>query len=111
MKNRGGWCCKADFSGLILLIGLGAFFCTYGADAQSSKHPAKGNADWAYIGGSPGEFLVLEYQDGDRIYVPVQSLHLVSAISFLCAYVLVFTDPAAAALVGWLVAMPCCMKP
>jgi transcription-repair coupling factor (superfamily II helicase) len=30
------------------------------------------------IGGSPGEFLVLEYQDGDRIYVPVQSLHLVS---------------------------------
>ncbi len=34
-----------------------------------------------------------------------QALHLVSAISFLCAYVLVFTDPAAAALVGWLVAM------
>ena len=30
------------------------------------------------IGGQPGEFLVLEYQDGDRIYVPVQSLHLVS---------------------------------
>jgi len=25
-----------------------------------------------------GEFLVLEYQDGDRVYVPVQSLHLVS---------------------------------
>ena len=24
------------------------------------------------IGGQPGEFLVLEYQDGDRIYVPVQ---------------------------------------
>jgi hypothetical protein len=34
-----------------------------------------------------------------------QALHLVSAVSFLCAYVLVFTDPAAAALVGWLVAM------
>lgn len=34
-----------------------------------------------------------------------QSLHLVSAISFLFAYVLLFTDPAAAALVGWLVAM------
>jgi hypothetical protein len=34
-----------------------------------------------------------------------QALHLVSAISFLCAYVLVFTDPAAAALVGWLLAM------
>jgi hypothetical protein len=34
-----------------------------------------------------------------------QSLHLVSAISFLCAYVIVFWDPAAAALIGWLVAM------
>ena len=34
-----------------------------------------------------------------------QALHLVSAISFLCAYVLVFSDPAMAALVGWLVAM------
>ncbi len=30
------------------------------------------------IGGQPGEFLVLEYQDGDRLYVPVHSLHLVS---------------------------------
>jgi transcription-repair coupling factor (superfamily II helicase) len=30
------------------------------------------------VGGQPGEFLVLEYQDGDRIYVPVQQLHLVS---------------------------------
>lgn len=34
-----------------------------------------------------------------------QSLHLVSALSFLSAYVLLFTDPAAAALTGWLVAM------
>jgi hypothetical protein len=34
-----------------------------------------------------------------------QSLHLVSAISFLSAYVLAFTDPALAALVAWLVAM------
>ena len=34
-----------------------------------------------------------------------QSLHLVSAVSFLCAYILLFTDPAAAALVGWLIAM------
>ncbi len=34
-----------------------------------------------------------------------QSLHLVSAMSFLCAYVLLFTDPVSAALVGWLVAM------
>jgi hypothetical protein len=34
-----------------------------------------------------------------------QALHLVSAASFLCAYALMFTDPIAAALVGWLVAM------
>jgi hypothetical protein len=34
-----------------------------------------------------------------------QALHLVSAISFLCAYVIVLFDPAAAALVGWLIAM------
>ena len=34
-----------------------------------------------------------------------QALHLLSAASFLCAYVLVFTSPAAAALVGWLLAM------
>jgi hypothetical protein len=34
-----------------------------------------------------------------------QALHLVSALSFLCAYALAFTDPAAAALIGWLVAM------
>jgi hypothetical protein len=34
-----------------------------------------------------------------------QSLHLLSAISFVCAYVVVFDDPALAALIGWLVAM------
>jgi hypothetical protein len=34
-----------------------------------------------------------------------QALHLMSATSFLCAYLLVFADPATAALVGWLVAM------
>lgn len=34
-----------------------------------------------------------------------QSLHLLSALSFLFAYVLLFSDPAAAALVGWLIAM------
>ncbi len=34
-----------------------------------------------------------------------QSLHLLSAITFLCAYVLLFTSPAAAALLGWLIAM------
>src|SRR5262245_41677800 len=34
-----------------------------------------------------------------------QSLHLVSALSFLFAYAIVFTDPAVAGLVGWLVGM------
>jgi hypothetical protein len=34
-----------------------------------------------------------------------QSLHLVSAISFLVTYVLLFTQPVAAALFGWLFAM------
>lgn len=34
-----------------------------------------------------------------------QSLHLISAVSFLCAYVLLFWDPVVAALVGWLVSM------
>ena len=30
------------------------------------------------VAGQHGEFLVLEYPDGDRIYVPVHALHLVS---------------------------------
>ena len=34
-----------------------------------------------------------------------QSLHLVSAITFVCAYALLFTDPALAALLAWVVAM------
>lgn len=34
-----------------------------------------------------------------------QSLHFVSAISFLVAYALLFIDPAMAALIGWLVSM------
>jgi hypothetical protein len=34
-----------------------------------------------------------------------QTLHLVSAISFVAAYALMFTDPASAALIGWLVGM------
>jgi hypothetical protein len=34
-----------------------------------------------------------------------QTLHLVSATSFLCSYVLMFVNPAAAALVAWLVSM------
>jgi hypothetical protein len=34
-----------------------------------------------------------------------QSLHLVSAITFVCAYALLFTDPALAALLAWVVSM------
>jgi hypothetical protein len=34
-----------------------------------------------------------------------QTLHFFSAISFVCAYVLVFTHPVAAVLLGWLVGM------
>jgi hypothetical protein len=35
-----------------------------------------------------------------------QSLHLLSAISFLCAHALLIVEPATAALIAWLVAMP-----
>lgn len=34
-----------------------------------------------------------------------QSLHLLSAVSFLVSYALLFSDPATAALIAWLVAM------
>ncbi len=34
-----------------------------------------------------------------------QSLHLLSAISFLCAYVIIFSDPVAASLIAWCIAM------
>jgi hypothetical protein len=34
-----------------------------------------------------------------------QSLHFLSAITFIVAYVMMFKDPVAAALIGWLVAM------
>ncbi len=34
-----------------------------------------------------------------------QSLHLLSALSFLAAYITIFTNPVAAALIGWLLAM------
>jgi hypothetical protein len=34
-----------------------------------------------------------------------QTLHLISALSFLTAYILVLTNPVAAVLVGWLIAM------
>ncbi len=52
--------------------------------------------------------LALQRWDDHRYYHHSrinQSLHLISAISFLCTYWLLFTDPTTAALVGWLVAM------
>ena len=57
-----------------------------------------------------GFFQTLEEQrwDDHRYYHHSrinQALHLLSAISFLVSYVLIFIDPAMAALVGWLVAM------
>jgi hypothetical protein len=57
-----------------------------------------------------GFFQALEVQrwDDHRYYHHSrinQSLHFVSAVSFLSAYALLFTNPVAAALVGWLLAM------
>jgi hypothetical protein len=54
------------------------------------------------------ELLQTQRWDDHRYYhhsLVNQSLHLLSAISFLVAYLLLFWDPAAAALVGWVVAM------
>jgi len=52
--------------------------------------------------------LALQRWDDHRYYHHSrinQSLHLVSALSFLTAYALIFSDPVAAAVIGWLVAM------
>ena len=52
--------------------------------------------------------LKIQRWDDHRFYhqsLVNQTLHLISALSFLVAYVLVFFDPAAAALVGWLISM------
>ena len=52
--------------------------------------------------------LQIQREDDHRFYHHSrinQTLHLISAISFLFAYGLLFTDPAGAALVGWLVSM------
>ncbi|MCJ2014043.1 hypothetical protein [Methylobacterium sp. J-076] len=54
------------------------------------------------------EALRIQRWDDHRYYhhnLINQSLHMVSAICFLVAYVLAFMDPAKAALVGWLLAM------
>jgi len=54
------------------------------------------------------EALKVQRHDDHRYYHHSrinQSLHLVSALSFLAAYIVVFRNPAAAALIGWLLAM------
>lgn len=54
------------------------------------------------------EALELQRRDDHRYYHHSrinQSLHFVSAISFICAYVALFIDPAVAALIGWLISM------
>jgi hypothetical protein len=54
------------------------------------------------------ELLRIQRWDDHRYYHHSrinQSLHLLSALSFLCAYGVVFKDPAIAALIGWLAAM------
>ena len=52
--------------------------------------------------------LAIQREDDHRFYHHSrvnQTLHLLSAISFLWAYAMLFSDPAGAALVGWLVSM------
>jgi hypothetical protein len=54
------------------------------------------------------EALRIQRWDDHRLYHHSrinQSLHFLSSISFLSAYVLIFKNPAASALLGWLVAM------
>lgn len=54
------------------------------------------------------EELKMQRWDDHRFYHQSrinQSLHLLSAMSFLCAYVLLFLNPVMAAFLGWIVAM------
>ena len=56
-----------------------------------------------------GEALTEQRWDDHRFYHHNrinQSLHLFSALSFICSYALLFVEPAAAVLIAWLVAMP-----
>ncbi len=55
-----------------------------------------------------GQALKIQRWDDHRFYHHSrinQSLHLVSALSFLASYAAVFKSPTAAAMIGWLVAM------
>jgi hypothetical protein len=67
------------------------------------RKPCEGNSIQTFL-----EALRTQRWDDHRYYHHSrinQSLHLVSALSFLTAYALIFKNPAASALIGWLVAM------
>ncbi|MDB5403221.1 MAG: hypothetical protein QOD93_6987 [Acetobacteraceae bacterium] len=54
------------------------------------------------------DILRIQRWDDHRYYhhsLVNQSLHLLSAVSFVCAYLLMYKDPWLAALIGWLVSM------
>jgi hypothetical protein len=66
---------------------------------------------WRGKGGFMNDFfkaLAVQRWDDHRYYHHSrinQSLHLVSALSFVCAYAMLFVDPVIAAYIGWLVSM------
>jgi hypothetical protein len=67
------------------------------------RQSAEGNSMHGFL-----EALRIQRWDDHRYYHHSrinQSLHLLSAVSFLSAYALIFKNPAASALIGWLVAM------
>jgi hypothetical protein len=67
------------------------------------RHSAEGNSTQGFL-----ETLRIQRWDDHRYYHHSrinQSLHLLSAVSFLSAYALIFKNPAASALIGWLISM------
>src|SRR6202161_399473 len=67
------------------------------------RQSAEGNSMQGFL-----EALRIQRWDDHRYYHHSrinQSLHLLSALSFLLAYALIFKNPAASALIAWLVAM------
>jgi hypothetical protein len=67
------------------------------------RQSAEGNSMQGFL-----ESLRIQRWDDHRYYHHSrinQSLHLLSAVSFLSAYALIFKNPAASALIGWLISM------
>ena len=72
--------------------------------ARRSQHTATEDSRMTFF-----EALAEQRWDDHRYYHHNrinQALHLVSALSFIAAYALLFVEPVAAVLLGWLVAMP-----